>query len=483
MTKCLQSFINKLETWSLNTGFEFPTTKTRVIVFAKTANVSTASILTLYGKPITVDTHIKFLGLHLDNKLTWREHIKQLQLTCHKRINILKTLSNRKWGSDQNALSQSYKSLIRSNVDYGCIAYCSARKSILKSLDTIHNNGLRMALRAFISTPIERIYAELGEPSLYHRRMQLTLTHSSSVFCNPEKPIYSNTFTDKYNELFNYNDKLQKPYYERVRTYCKKLNFDFSDIFDPNITDPHIPWSINIPQCNAYLSKYSKSEIRPSQIKTILSNILQTYENFSKIFTDASKSSNGVGAAFVINSSKYLFQLSPHCSIYTAELFALYRAIKFINDTNIVKAVILSDSLSSITSIQRVYPKHPIEKMIKSELHICQEKGRTVDFIWIPSHVGIPGNEEADLSARSAVSSADSDIILKCGPEDLKLFIKAKILEVWHNEWQISTSKLRQIKDTVKGTKPLYKNCHEQSVVNQLRLGHTRLTLLPFFKM
>ncbi|XP_072377998.1 uncharacterized protein [Diabrotica undecimpunctata] len=110
--------------------------------------------------------------------------------------------------------------------------------------------------------------------------------------------------------------------------------------------------------------------------------------------------------------------------------------------------------------------------MIKSELHTCQEKGRTVDFIWIPSHVGIPGNEGAALSARSAVSSADSEIILKCGP----VYIKAKILEVWHNEWHISASKLRQIKDTVKGTKPLYKNCHEQSVVNRLRLGHTRLT-------
>ncbi|XP_072401635.1 uncharacterized protein [Diabrotica undecimpunctata] len=416
MTKCLQSFINKLETWSLNTGFKFSTTKTRVMVLAKTANVTTPSNRTLYGKPITVDPLIKFLGMHLDNKLTWREHIKQLQLTCHKRINILKTLSDRKWGSDQNTILSVYKSLISSKLDYGCIAYCSARKYILKSLDTIHNNCLRIALRAFRSTPIESIYAELGDPSLYYRRMQLTSTHSSSVYCNPEKPIYRNTFTDKYNELFNYDDKIRKPYYERIRTYCKKLNFDFLDIFDPNITDPHIPWSINIRQCHVYLSKYNKSKIRPSEIKTIfVSNILQTYENFSKIFTDASKSSNGVGAAFVMNST---------------ELYALYRAIKFIDDTNIVKAVILSDSLSSITSIQRVYPKHPIEKMIKSELHTCQEKGRTVDFIWITSHVGIPRNKETDLSSRSAVSSVDSEIILKCGPEDLKLSIKAKILEV-----------------------------------------------------
>ena len=53
---------------------------------------------------------------------------------------------------------------------YYCIVYGSARRSILKQLDPIHHQGLRIALGAFRISPIQSLYIEAHEPSLTTRR-------------------------------------------------------------------------------------------------------------------------------------------------------------------------------------------------------------------------------------------------------------------------------------------------------------------------
>ena len=77
-----------------------------------------------------------------------------------KALDVLKVLSNTNWGGDRFVLLNLYRSLVRSKLDYGSIVYGSARKSYLKCLDTIHHQGLRLALGAFRTSPVESLYAE-----------------------------------------------------------------------------------------------------------------------------------------------------------------------------------------------------------------------------------------------------------------------------------------------------------------------------------
>ena len=73
-------------------------------------------------------------------------------------------------GCRSNYTSQAVSSLVRSKLDYGYIIYGSARKSYLQMLDPIHNQGLRLALGAFRTSPVASLYVEADEPSLYSRR-------------------------------------------------------------------------------------------------------------------------------------------------------------------------------------------------------------------------------------------------------------------------------------------------------------------------
>ena len=62
-----------------------------------------------------------------------------------------------------------YPSLVRSKLDYGCIVYDAASKSILQTLDPIHYQGLRIALGAFRTSPVTSLYAKAQEIALNNR--------------------------------------------------------------------------------------------------------------------------------------------------------------------------------------------------------------------------------------------------------------------------------------------------------------------------
>ena len=102
-----------------------------------------------------------------------RNSLKALKAKCLKSLDVLKVLSNTNWGGDCSVVLNLYRSLVRSKFDYGSIVCGSARKSYLKCLDTIHHQGLRLALGAFRTSPVESLYAESNESSLYIRRENL----------------------------------------------------------------------------------------------------------------------------------------------------------------------------------------------------------------------------------------------------------------------------------------------------------------------
>ena len=59
---------------------------------------------------------------------------------------------------------------------------------------------------------------------------------------------------------------------------------------------------------------------------------------------------------------------------------------------------------------------HALSVFISYYSHLVNS-GKTIALCWIPSHVGIPGNERADVAAKSALSSTISAV--QCPPTDM----------------------------------------------------------------
>ena len=124
-------------------------------------------ILKLVETEIEMTDQHKLLGIDFDKKnLTFIPCLKYLKQKCFKILQLLRIVANTDWGVDCLSLLKLYQSLIRSKLDYGCFIYGMARKSYLKILDPIHHTGLRLALVAFKTSPIESLYVKAHEAPL-----------------------------------------------------------------------------------------------------------------------------------------------------------------------------------------------------------------------------------------------------------------------------------------------------------------------------
>jgi hypothetical protein len=156
-------------------GFQISETKTVAILFGNqkehTLNISLGST------PIQFVKVTRFLGILLDKKLNFGQHIQDLVNKCQKDLNVMRMLKGTDFGTDKNSLLLLYKSLIRSKIDYGAQIYSSACPSFLKKLDGIQNAALRLALGALRSTLARELELEAGIPPLHLRRQEHTLKY------------------------------------------------------------------------------------------------------------------------------------------------------------------------------------------------------------------------------------------------------------------------------------------------------------------
>ena len=84
-----------------------------------------------------------------------------------------------------------YRALVRSKLDYGCIVYGAASNNILKKLDSIHHQGLRIALGAFRTSPETGLYAKAQEMSLTNSRKKLSMKYVLKLKTCPNNPAYN----------------------------------------------------------------------------------------------------------------------------------------------------------------------------------------------------------------------------------------------------------------------------------------------------
>ena len=151
----LQQVLNNLSKWSSENGFKFSKIKTKCMHSCQSLKLHLDLELALDWLQIEVVPEFKFFGLLFDSKLSFIPHINNLSNKCHKTLYLLRVVSSMDWRAGRKVLLRLYGTLVCSKLDYGCIVRGSARQSYLRNLDSIHNQGLRLALGAFRTSTIK----------------------------------------------------------------------------------------------------------------------------------------------------------------------------------------------------------------------------------------------------------------------------------------------------------------------------------------
>ena len=176
----LQSATDAVSSWMVAHGFTLSQTKTVAMTFTRKRVIPNMS-LRLKGFPIRFVTHTKFLGVFLDQRLLWIHHIDYLRKRCTDVLALMKKMSHLSWGADRHSLLYLHDTLLLPVLDYACHLYGSASPRLLMKLDTLHNSGLRIATRAFCTSPVQSLYADTGRPPLHYRRIYLSLAYLARI--------------------------------------------------------------------------------------------------------------------------------------------------------------------------------------------------------------------------------------------------------------------------------------------------------------
>jgi hypothetical protein len=55
----------------------------------------------------------EYLGMYLEGKLTWKNHVERTVKKTKKKLNVLKKLAGSKWGSSRSVLNVTYKAIYK----------------------------------------------------------------------------------------------------------------------------------------------------------------------------------------------------------------------------------------------------------------------------------------------------------------------------------------------------------------------------------
>ena len=108
-------------------------------------------------------------------------------------------------------------------------------------------------------------------------------------------------------------------------------------------------------------------------------------------------------------SETYKCRLPDNASNFSAEIKAIDLALDHIEQSRNADFIIFSDSLSVVQSLHNRHIEKPLLLDVLLKLNDLADINHIV-FCWLPSHVGIKGNEKADIATKSALTLNISDL-------------------------------------------------------------------------
>ena len=263
----LQLCVNSVNKWVQENGFKFSVSKTECVHFTNQRGVFMEPDIKLDGTSMKVADEAKFLGLVFDRRLTFRAHVKYLKTVCDKALNLLRVVGHTNWGADKVVLLRLYRALVRSKLDYGCIAYGSASKSVLRTLDAVHHAGFRICLGAFRTSPVQSLYVKAGETSLPLRRLRLAMNYILKLHSIPENPAYDSVINPKFLSHFEAQPHITPTLGIRLQPHFQAAGIDVEGISTDSLLTDVSPWCMPVPVVRFDLTKLKKSETNPEQYK------------------------------------------------------------------------------------------------------------------------------------------------------------------------------------------------------------------------
>ena len=242
---------------------------------------------------------------------------------------------------------------------------------------------------------------------------------------------------------------------------------------------PSSPWHRKVVEVDYRIHEQCNKQTPPQVVNDTFKEVMSSYSGWHQLYTDGSKSDTGrVGAAYF--DPQYLlertYRLSDGLEVYTAELIAICQVLGTCLKFKIPRALIITDSLSALQSIENGLSKSRPNLLleIQSIINSLTESRQEARFLWVPSHAGISENEKSDQLAKNALNKNQPTLSIPMELSEAASVIDRKITEKWQNRWDSETKGRAHynIQPVVSTTMKFSCKARDQeTLISRLRLG------------
>jgi ribonuclease HI len=473
--------------WCLPYGQQLAGEKSHIIHFKKPRTQKQMederpNIVIMNEEVIEPVTSVRYLGLTIDEKLNFHEHINKRVAKLNQVTGALTKLGYSDWGLEHDLRRRAINTIVLPIISYGSMVWSPyVGKTSISTLSTPYHRSLRWATGLLPRTNTTSLYAESGFLPLHHflsyknsttiARWQ-ALTHMPINFINPrtrERTI-PKTIHQPYRppdiHIFTINDLITKT----------------NTFFEANVTPmapPQVvsPWDSTLPGNLTIITNPSKDTAQQAWNNRV-NNPEETIA-----YTDGSKSQDGCGSGWFITTEPPIengVQLPSTTTIFQAEAIAMMNVIETMKE-QCNHLVVATDSLSVLKAIQSKEMKIEPETITLRKIirEFCEDQTKRLVLQWIPGHYDIEGNEKADDIAKRASTGEFDHISHPTSPNVIKQLQYQQAFSQWSNEFQQCRSRnyISHSLPTRNNINNLYTgmSLRQCSIIAQFRSGHTEL--------
>ena len=234
-----------------------PKKSAQEVIFSRKKQSQNHPTISLNNIHVERATYQKHLGIILDEKLNFKQHVDNAILKINKGISVIKKLCH---SLPRKSLIAIYKAFLRPLIDYGDIIYDQPQnESFCEKIESVQYKAALAITGAIQGTSREKIYQELGLESLKNRRWYKRLSCMLKIMNEEAQKYLTNLIPKSQQTIATRNSKTPTFY---CRTDCFK-NFSF---FPSTLKDWFsLDVSIRNSESIAIFKSRLLSFIRPSQ--------------------------------------------------------------------------------------------------------------------------------------------------------------------------------------------------------------------------
>lgn len=411
----IQFALNMTLNWCKSKNLSINPNKTVIIPFTnrRILNITSPE---MNGITIPCSKEVKYLGITLDSKLNWNNHIESTHAKAIKALWACKSMFGRKWGLHPRMIYWCYRTIILPTITYGSTIWWTKTlqnktQVMLQKIQRLACLGITGGMKTCPTASMEMI---LNLPPLH---LQIKKEAMRGIIRIQKEKQYSSGDFRGHTSLLRY------PEIEAITSMI-------SDVM-PTMYNFETPFEVVIGERKAWQPKLPEFEA-----------------NSTVWYTDGSKTKEGTGAGVKGPNFSVSKPLGVEATIFQAELIAMDICIQ----ENIrrahrnTKIYILSDSQSVLKSLTSFKQESKLVWDCLQKL-ITLGKRNKVTLMWVPGHIGVEGNEEADRLAN--IGSATKLIGPEpfCGrPKEYSKLILRRTIEQEHKSYWNSLPRLRTSK-------------------------------------